>query len=123
MAKAIGVGGVFLKARDPKALAAWYAKNLGIDQTEEGSLVFDSFNPPGMTVFAHFPEGTNYFGEGSQQAMVNFRVDDLDKMLERLAAANVVIDPNRMEFSYGRFAWIQDPEGNRVELWDPAKKR
>ena len=123
MAKAIGVGGVFLKARDPKALAAWYAKNLGIDQTEEGSLVFDSFSPPGMTVFAHFPEDTNYFGEGSQQAMVNFRVDDLDKMLERLAAANVVIDPNRMEFSYGRFAWIQDPEGNRVELWEPAKKR
>jgi predicted enzyme related to lactoylglutathione lyase len=121
MAKAIGVGGVFLKARDPKGLAAWYARNLGITQSEDGSLLFDMYSPPGMTLFAHFPQDTKYFGEGTQQAMVNFRVDDLDKLLERLAAASVVIDPNRMEFSYGRFAWIEDPEGNRVELWEPAK--
>jgi predicted enzyme related to lactoylglutathione lyase len=123
MAKALGVGGVFLKAKDPKALAAWYAKHLGIDQSEDGSLIFDAFNPPGMTVFAHFPEDTEYFGAGPQQVMVNFRVDNLDKMLESLAAANVPIDSNRVDFSYGRFAWIEDPEGNRVELWEPAKNR
>src|ERR1700739_1440435 len=120
MAKAIGVGGVFLKAKDPKGLGAWYAKHLGINTADEGSLVFDGPASAGMTVFAHFPENTNYFGEGSQRAMVNFRVDNLDELLAKLASEQVSIDPNRMDFSYGRFAWIHDPEGNRVELWEPA---
>ena len=121
MAKAIGVGGVFLKAKDPKSLGAWYAKHLGINTADEGSLVFDGPASAGMTVFAHFPEDTNYFGERSQRAMVNFRVDNLDELLAKLASEQVPIDPNRMDFSYGRFAWIHDPEGNRVELWEPAK--
>jgi predicted enzyme related to lactoylglutathione lyase len=72
-----------------------------------------------MTVFAHFPRDTAYFGDGPQQAMVNLRVDDLDGLLARLAAAGVRIDPRREDLSYGRFAWIWDPEGNRVELWQP----
>jgi predicted enzyme related to lactoylglutathione lyase len=122
MAKAVGMGGVFLKAKDPKALASWYAKHLGITQAEEGSLVFDGPEAAGMTAFAHFPEDTKYFGDGPQQAMVNFRVDNLDELLAQLAEAKVIIDPNRMDFSYGRFAWIQDPEGNRVELWEPTKE-
>jgi predicted enzyme related to lactoylglutathione lyase len=121
MAKAVGVGGVFLKAKDPKALGAWYAKHLGITTADEGSLVFDGPDSSGMTVFAHFPEDTNYFGESSQRAMVNFRVDNLDELLAKLAAEQVSIDSNRMDFAYGRFAWIHDPEGNRVELWEPAK--
>ena len=72
-----------------------------------------------MTVFAHFPLNTKYFGDGMQQAMVNFRVDDLDELLKQLAAGGVRIDPKREDASYGRFAWIWDPEGNRVELWQP----
>ena len=72
-----------------------------------------------MTVFAHFPLDTRYFGEGAQQAMVNFRVNDLDELLKQLAAADVRIDPKREDYSYGRFAWIWDAEGNRVELWQP----
>jgi predicted enzyme related to lactoylglutathione lyase len=73
-----------------------------------------------MTVFAHFPLDTGYFGDGEQKAMVNFRVDDLDGLLVQLAAAGVRVDPKREDLSYGRFAWIWDPEGNRVELWQPA---
>ena len=119
MAKAVGFGGVFLKARDPQALSAWYAKNLGIPSQDGGSLAFEGPESAGMTVFAHFPHDTRYFGGGEQQAMVNFRVDDLDKLLDALAAAGVRIDTKREDYSYGRFAWIWDPEGNRVELWQP----
>jgi predicted enzyme related to lactoylglutathione lyase len=119
MAKALGVGGVFLKAKDPKALSEWYALHLGIPEQDGGSLAFDGPETAGMTVFAHFPLDSDYFGEGAQQVMVNFRVDDLDGLLTQLAAAGVRIDPRREEYAYGRFAWIWDPEGNRVELWQP----
>jgi predicted enzyme related to lactoylglutathione lyase len=117
MGKAIGVGGVFLKARDPEALSAWYAEHLGIPAQGGGTLAFDGPESAGMTVFAHFPLDSQYFGEGGQQAMVNFRVDDMDGLLEKLAAAGVRIDPKRDDHEYGRFAWIWDLEGNRVELW------
>ena len=119
MAKAVGFGGVFLKARDPKALGAWYAEHLGIPSQDGGSLAFDGPESTGMTVFAHFPVDTKYFGEGAQQAMINFRVDDMDGLLKQLTEAGVRIDPKREDASYGRFAWIWDPEGNRVELWQP----
>ncbi len=119
MAKAVGVGGVFLKAGDPDKLSAWYAEHLGIPLQDGGSLAFDGPESLGMTVFAHFPSSTKYFGEGPQQSMINFRVDNLDELLAHLAAANVSIDPKREDQSYGRFAWIWDPEGNRVELWEP----
>jgi len=119
MAKAVGIGGVFLRARDPQALAAWYAKHLGIPSQDGGSLAFSGPESAGMTVFAHFPLDTTYFGQGAQQAMINFRVDDLDALLAKLAAADVRIDPHRDEYPYGRFAWIWDPEDNRVELWQP----
>ena len=120
MAKAVGFGGVFLKARDPKVLSKWYQENLGIPSQDGGTLAFDGPESTGMTVFAHFPEGTKYFGEGAQQSMLNFRVDDMDELLEQLAAAGVRIDPKREDHGYGKFAWIWDPEGNRVELWEPA---
>jgi predicted enzyme related to lactoylglutathione lyase len=120
MAKAVGVGGVFLRARDPVALAAWYAAHLGIQSQDGGSLVFDGPESAGMTVFAHFALDTPYFGEGAQQSMVNFRVDDLDQVLAQFAASAVRIDPKREDFDYGRFAWIWDLEGNRVELWEPV---
>jgi predicted enzyme related to lactoylglutathione lyase len=119
MAKVVGVGGVFLKAKDPKQLAQWYVQHLGLPQSDDGSIVFDGPETVGMTVFAHFPETTKYFGDGPQQGMINFRVDDMDALLARLAEAGVRIDPKRQDESYGRFAWIWDPEGNRVELWQP----
>jgi predicted enzyme related to lactoylglutathione lyase len=89
----------------------------------EGALVFDGPDSAGMTVFAHFPLDTSYFGEGGQQAMVNFRVDDLDQLLVQLGAAGVRIDPKREDYDYGRFAWIWDLEGNRVELWEAPKAK
>ena len=119
MAKAVGMGGVFLKARDPKALSTWYSTHLGIAPADDGSLVFDGPSSMGMTVFAHFPVTTTYFGDGPQQSMLNFRVDDLDALVAQLAEAGVRVDPKRQDESYGRFAWIWDPEGNRVELWQP----
>ncbi len=121
MAKAVGIGGVFLKARDPKALARWYADHLGIPE-EGGSLAFDGPESTGTTVFAHFALDSSYFGDGPQQAMVNFRVDDLDALLAKLGAAGVRVDPKREDHAYGRFAWIWDPEGNRVELWQPPSQ-
>jgi len=119
MAKAVGIGGIFLKAQDPKGLSAWYAKHLGIESEDGGSLVFQGPEAAGMTVFSHFPESTKYFGDGPQQVMVNFRVDNLDQLLVDLAAAEVRIDPKREDHAYGRFAWIWDLEGNRIELWQP----
>ena len=119
MGKAVGVGGVFLKARDPKALGAWYATHLGIPSQDGGTLAFDGPESTGMTVFAHFPLETKYFGDGQQQVMVNFRVDNLDELMDQLTAARVRVDPKRDDYAYGKFAWIWDPEGNRVELWQP----
>jgi predicted enzyme related to lactoylglutathione lyase len=121
MAKAVGVGGVFLKARDPEALSEWYATHLGIPAQDAGALAFSGPESAGMTVFAHFPRSTAYFGHGAQEVMVNFRVDDLDQLLEQLDEAGVEIDPKQEHFAYERFAWIHDPEGNRVELWEPTR--
>lgn len=120
MAKAVGVGGVFLKAQDPKALSAWYSTHLGIAGAD-GYLSFEGPESMGTTVFSHFPADTKHFGDGPQQSMINFRVDDLDALLAQLAAADVRIDPKRDEASYGKFAWIWDLEGNRVELWQPME--
>lgn len=117
MAKVVGVGGVFVKAQDPKGLAEWYATHLGIPKADYGALVFDGPEAAGMTLFSHFAANTNYFGDGPQQFMLNFRVDDLDGLLAQLEAAGVRIDPKRQDEGYGKFAWIWDPEGNRVELW------
>ena len=121
IAKAVGIGGVFFKANDPKALSQWYEANLGIGGRVSGdSLTFDGPESMGMTVFAQFPANTKYFGDGPQSFMLNFRVDDLDGLLAKLEAAGVRIDPKRQDEGYGRFAWIWDPEGNRIELWEPA---
>jgi predicted enzyme related to lactoylglutathione lyase len=123
MARVTGIGGIFLRAKDPKALTAWYAKNLGITLSDYGGATFlwtDEVPPTtGQTAWSLFPENTTYFGPGNQQAMVNYRVDDLDGLLTQLAAENVTIDPKREDADYGRFAWIVDPEGNRIELWQP----
>lgn len=119
MAKATGIGGVFFKSRDPKALAAWYATHLGIPSQDGGSLAFSGPDSAGMTVFAPFAASTHYFGDGAQTFMVNFRVDNLDQLLKQLTEAGVRVDPKRETYEYGHFAWIWDPEDNRIELWQP----
>ena len=123
MARVTGIGGIFLKARDPKALSAWYAQYLGIQLTDwGGAIMLWSDEVPattGQTTWMLFPEATKHFGSGPQSAMVNYRVDDLATLLTQLEVAGVPIDPDRQSHEYGHFAWITDPEGNRVELWQP----
>jgi len=123
MARVTGIGGIFFRARDPKALAAWYAKHLGIRLEDWGGARFLwSDEVPagtGATVWTPFPENTKYFGASGQASMVNYRVDGLDALLAQLKASGVTTDPHREDYSYGRFAWITDPEGNRLELWQP----
>ena len=120
MGKVVGVGGVFLKAKDPKGLQAWYHANLGIPLSEYGMSVFEGPEAQGQTVFSFFPESTKNFGDPSQRAMINFRVDSIDEVVAKLGEAGAKIDPKRDDSEYGRFAWFWDPEGNRVELWEPA---
>jgi predicted enzyme related to lactoylglutathione lyase len=123
MARVTGIGGVFLRSKDPKALVKWYAQNLGIILSDFGGAAFQwSDEEPkgtGMTAWSAFPLDTAYFGDGPQPVMINYRVDDLDAMLETLEAAGVWIDPKRDNASYGKFAWIKDCDGNRLELWQP----
>jgi len=123
-----GIGGLFFRAKDPAALGAWYRDRLGIPVGEDGTAILewrDKDDPEqvGMTVWSPFKQDTTYFGPGPQTFMMNFRVDDLDAVLAALAAEGVTIDPKREDHDYGRFAWIVDPEGNRIELWEPPKKK
>jgi predicted enzyme related to lactoylglutathione lyase len=127
MARVTGIGGVFLRSRDPKALAKWYAEHLGIILSDFNGASFQWTDEvpagTGMTAWSTFPQDTSYFGEdlpsAQQQAMINYRVDDLDALLAKLEAAGVWIDPKREDHAYGRFAWIKDCDGNRLELWQP----
>jgi predicted enzyme related to lactoylglutathione lyase len=120
MERVTGIGGVFLKARDPKALAAWYRDHLGIPidagQTY-GSLT--STGPGEMTVWSTFPVDTKYFGPGPATFMVNYRVKNLDAMLAQLRAVGAQVDDKVEDHGYGKFGWATDPEGNRFELWEP----
>ncbi|AXC12846.1 Glyoxalase/Bleomycin resistance protein/Dioxygenase family protein [Acidisarcina polymorpha] len=120
MGKLTGLGGAFLKAKDPKALYAWYEQHLGIQRAEHGSFSFPKSEVTGDTVLAFFPEETPYFGPSGQRTMLNFRVDDLDTILSSLLASGVNVDPERQSYDFGKFGWFTDPEGNRVELWEPS---
>ncbi len=120
MERVTGIGGFFIRARDPNALARWYTEKLGIDSySEEQDMTW--WQDEGPTVFSPFAEDTDYFGRREQQAMLNFRVDDLDAMLAQLREAGATVDEKVEEMAgIGRFGWATDPEGNRFELWEPA---
>jgi glyoxylase I family protein len=118
MARVTGIGGVFFRAKDPKALAAWYATHLGIGEPPWGLWAQDA----GQTVFAPFAADTDYFGRPGQQWMMNLRVDDLDGMIAQLADAGIEAE-TRAEWDspeVGRFVRVHDPEGNPIELWEPV---
>jgi predicted enzyme related to lactoylglutathione lyase len=113
------VGGVFFKAKDPKALAKWYRDHLGLSiEDEQTYAAFKSAGPDEMTVWSAFPADSKYFGT-PLPFMVNYRVQNLDAMLAQLRAAGVKVDDKVEDYDYGRFAWATDPEGNRFELWQP----
>ena len=119
-----GFGGLFFKSKDPKALAAWYRDVLGLPVEPWGgaALHYDAPGHPPVVVWNAFPQATDYMAPSTREFMVNFAVDDLDAIIARLKAKGVAIlkrddkDPN------GRFAWILDPDGTKIELWEPKKK-
>ncbi len=120
MEKVTGIGGLFFRAHDPKGLAHWYLEHLGISltPTSYGDTVWKQ--EAGPTVFAPFPETTDYFGDVHKVWMVNFRVRDLDKMATQLRAAGIEVKIDPQSYPNGRFARVHDPEGNPIELWQPA---
>ena len=125
--KAIGVGGVFFRSADPKRIGDWYREHLGLAIESWGDTQGTSFNPSDMpqnsfTVWSAFSEDTGYFGNTSQSFMINLIVDDLDAALDNVAAGGGEVVPEREEHDFGRFGWFVDPDGNRVELWEPPQK-
>jgi predicted enzyme related to lactoylglutathione lyase len=124
MERVLGLGGLFLKARAPHALAAWYRDTLGVPidsgQTYGTFTAGAAGQGPEQTVWSAFPADTDYFGPGGAPFMVNYRVADLNAMLGQLRAAGADVDDRVETYEYGRFGWATDPEGNRFELWEPA---
>ncbi len=115
--RVIGIGGVFFRARAPEALVAWYREHLGVPVDDAGYVIFPESRD---THWVPFADDTSYW-PAEKQSMVNFTVRDLDAMLAQLRAAGVEVDARVEEHEYGRFGWCVDPEGNRIELWEPPK--
>lgn len=125
-ARVTGIGGIFFKADDPKELVEWYRRHLGIEI--EGSVALFAWRGgkdgkrTGHTVWSIFPAKTEYFGKDGASFMINYRVKDLKRMLAELRAEGANVAAETDESEYGRFGWVTDPEGNRIELWEPPKE-
>jgi hypothetical protein len=113
-----GIGDVFFRSTNQEALALWDEEKLGVSQVSKTGVWAQEAGP---TVFSPFPADTDYFGRSDQQFMLNFWGDDLDGMLEKLGESDVKIDSKREDSEYGRFAWIYDPEDNKIEVWEPPQ--
>ena len=125
MAKVIGLGGVFFKSRDPQALGEWYQKWLGVPvESAWGGATFkpDQMPPGGYSVWSPFPADTQYFAPAEQPFMMNLVVDDLGGALTQVTEGGAEIVGEIEESEFGRFGWFLDPEGNKVELWQPPAK-
>jgi predicted enzyme related to lactoylglutathione lyase len=128
MKRVTGIGGIFFKANDSEKLYTWYERHLGVKREADGSgAVFhwrekadenSASEKPGMTVWSVFPKDTKYFEPSTSGFMINYRVEDLDALLAALTSEGIQIE-GRQNYEYGKFAWIMDPEGNRIELWEP----
>lgn len=118
MPKVIGIGGTFFRAKDPKGLARWYEDHLGVGASDHNGLWMQEAGP---SVFSLFAQDSDYFGRPERAFMLNFRVDDLKGLLAQLEASGIkpIKDPEQWD-GIGSFAWIEDPEGNRIELWQSA---
>ena len=127
MERVTGIGGVFFKAKDVKAMAAWYQQHLGIPFGDGSYFSFkwvNENNPevPGQTVFSFFKNDSNYFAPSEKPFMINFRVKDLDALMTTLKEEGVETVGEVQNYDgMGKFGWIVDPEGNKVELWEPAE--
>src|SRR5437016_5542878 len=121
-----GIGGIFFKANDPEKLAAWYKEHLGLEVEEWGGINFRENDPVNQnprrqayTVWSPFPANTDYFAPSAKPFMINFRVTNLDALLAKLRSEGVTVDERADKSEFGYFGWAMDPEGNRIELWEP----
>ena len=121
MEKVTGIGGLFFRAKDPHALAKWYFDHLGVDLVPSKSGDSPWRQDAGPCAFQPFPETTKYFGDDTKRWMVNFRVRDIDKMAAQLRAAGITVAVDPKVYPNGRFAHLNDPEGNPIELWEPQE--
>ena len=124
MKRVTGLGGIFFKAKDPEGMRAWYAQRLGVPFPNQYGAIFEwrEHEDPqqeGHTVFSLMPETTRYFDPGKQSFMINYRVADLEGLLDQLRAEGVEVVGEMEVYDYGKFGWILDPEGNKIELWEP----
>lgn len=119
MEKVTGIGGFFFRSSDPKAMADWYERHLGVTRTPKSYDVEPWSQEKGWTVFGPFAADTKYFGRDTQQWMINFRVRDLDKMVAQLTRAGIPVEVDKQVYPNGRFALLHDPEGNPIQLWEP----
>lgn len=124
MKRVTGIGGVFFRAKDPKALGAWYKTHLGIDVQSWGGAAFDWKGPDnpdgsGTTAWTLFPNDTKHFAPSTASFMVNYRVANLHALLDALRSEGVQVLEKVDESEYGKFGWAVDPEGNKIELWEP----
>lgn len=124
MKRVVGIGGIFIKSKDPEALKAWYRTHLGMDIQDWGGMAFpwstpEAPNPNGMTIWTVFEESSEYFNPSGAPFMVNYRVEDLDAVLDALRSEGCDVDEKTEESEFGKFGWVIDPDGNKVELWEP----
>lgn len=125
MKRVTGIGGIFFKSKDPQSIQQWYAKHLGFKIMEFGAAVFSwkrmgADDKSGYTVWSPFEQNTKYFDPSLKEFMVNFRVENLKALLEELKKEGVHVIDKTEEYEYGKFGWIVDPEGNKIELWEPV---
>ena len=119
-----GVGGVFVKSKDPKALAQWYRDVLGLEIAPWGGAVF-AFDAPGhppKVSWNAFPDSSDSMSPSTRAFMINFAVDDMDAIIARVTKKGVPVLKRDDDDPFGRFAWIQDPDGTKIELWQPKKR-
>ena len=121
MAKVVGLGGLFFLCRDVDATRAWYKRVLGVQIDEYGGASFSQADAAARTIWAPFKAGSDYFKPSDIDFMMNLMVDDLDAMIEQIKAEGVEMEGEPMTESYGKFAWIMDPDGRKVELWEPIE--
>ena len=120
MARVTGIGGFFFRAKDPAALNRWYAEHFGVLNPDAISYDDESwFQDRGETVFTALDPDSSMPGPSEKTWMINFRVDDIDGLVERLRTAGIAVEPHDEEYPNGRFAELADPEGNRIQLWEP----
>lgn len=122
MKRVTGIGGIFFKSADPKKLGNWYSEHLGLEVSDWGGAVFQwggADSPPGMTIWSPFAQDTKYMEPSSASFMVNFRVADLDTLLVTLRNEGYNVVEKTETSEHGKFGWVIDPEGNKIELWEP----